>query len=237
MGRLVVFDLDGTLIDSEGGIVYAMECTVAALGLPADTVERWRGLIGVPLRDQMPLILPADRLGEAAAVVEYYRNCYREIMLETSRPFPGTDALLAELLALGVTLAICSGKRGNSIRTVLAHAGWSEHFATIVSPDDVVRGKPHPESMQVALTRTGFSSEQAIMVGDTTMDIEMARGAGVPAVAVTWGTHDRTLLATSAPAAWAHTVAELAALLRQWCAHGSLASIPFPQDNTGGIRR
>lgn len=213
MFALIVFDLDGTLIDSEGGIVLAMERTVEALTLPKTTVERWRRLIGVPLRDQMSLILPEDRLGDAPTVVDAYRDFYRELMLETSRPFPGTDALLRELHRSGSMLAICSGKRGPSICQVVAHAGWSELFATIVSPDDVSRGKPDPESLRLVLDRTGFDTDQAVMVGDTTFDIEMAHGVGMAAVAVTWGTHIPQELARVAPEYWCESVDQLRILL------------------------
>jgi phosphoglycolate phosphatase len=214
--RLIVFDLDGTLIDSEQGIVSAMAQTVSALDLPEKTVEHWRRLIGVTLREQMALILPTDRLEEAPTVVETYRVLYREIMLDTSEPFPGVDALLRELHAQGDTLAICSGKRGPSIQEVITHVGWTALFTAVVSPDDVKRGKPDPESMAVALSKTGFQPEQAIMIGDTHFDIEMANRAGVASCAVTWGTHSRSELATASPRYWADSVAELTALLGQW---------------------
>jgi phosphoglycolate phosphatase len=214
--RLIVFDLDGTLIDSEQGIVSAMAQTVSALGLPEKTVEIWRRLIGVPLREQMALILPIDRLAEAPTVVETYRVLYRKIMLETSKPFPGVDALLRELHAQGDTLAICSGKRGASIREVITHIGWTALFTAVVCPDDVQRGKPDPESMAVALYKTGFQPNQAIMIGDTHFDIEMANRAGVASCAVTWGTHGRSELASASPRYWANSVAELTTLLAQW---------------------
>ncbi len=214
--RLIVFDLDGTLVDSEQGIVSAMAMTVSALGLPVETVDRWRRLIGVPLREQMALILPTDRLAEAPMVVETYRVLYRKIMLDNSQPFPGVDDLLQELHAQGDTLAICSGKRGPSIREVLAHVGWTQLFPVVISPDDVKRGKPDPESMVVALDKTGFQPNQAIMIGDTHFDIEMANRAGVASCAVTWGTHSRQELAVAAPRFWVDSVAELKALLEQW---------------------
>ncbi|MBC7880130.1 MAG: HAD family hydrolase [Anaerolineae bacterium] len=214
--RLIVFDLDGTLVDSEQGIVSAMALTVSALGLPAETVERWRRLIGVPLREQMALILPTDRLAEAPTVVETYRVLYREIMLDNSQPFPGVDDLLRELHAQGDILAICSGKRGPSIREVLAHVGWTQIFPVVISPDDVKRGKPDPESMVVALDKTGFQPNQAIMIGDTHFDIEMANRAGVTSCAVTWGTHSRQELAIADPRFWVDSVAELKTLLGQW---------------------
>jgi phosphoglycolate phosphatase len=214
--RLIVFDLDGTLIDSEQGIVSAMAQTVSALGLPEKTVEIWRRLIGVPLREQMALILPIDRLAEAPTVVETYRVLYRKIMLETSKPFPGVDALLRELHAQGDTLAICSGKRGASIREVITHIGWTALFTAVVCPDNVQRGKPDPESMAVALYKTGFQPNQAIMIGDTHFDIEMANRAGVASCAVTWGTHGRSELASASPRYWANSVAELTTLLAQW---------------------
>ncbi|MBW4697880.1 MAG: HAD family hydrolase [Aphanocapsa lilacina HA4352-LM1] len=215
-GRLVVFDLDGTLIDSEGGIVLAMERTALALALPVGTVERWRKLIGMPLREQMPAILPAERLAEAPRVVECYREVYREIMLPMSRPFAGTDALVRDLHRRGVRLAICSGKRGRSIREVLGQAGWSDLFEAIVSPDEVSRGKPDPESLKLALALTGFGVGEALMVGDTTLDIEMARAAGVACCAVTWGTHGREELASARPDHWVETVEELAGHLDRW---------------------
>ncbi|MBC8121534.1 MAG: HAD family hydrolase, partial [Gemmatimonadaceae bacterium] len=211
--RIVVFDLDGTLIDSEAGIVFAMQRTVEALKLPQETVEHWRRLIGVPLREQMPLILPEGRREQAAEVIEVYRQVYREVMLATSLPFEGVPELLQALHARGVVLAICSGKRGRAIAEVLAHLGWQGLFKAVVSPDDVIRGKPDPESLLRVLEVTGCLAAEAIMVGDTTFDLEMARGAGVAGCAVTWGTHGRPELARSRPDYWADSVAVLGVFL------------------------
>lgn len=211
--RIVVFDLDGTLIDSEAGIVFAMQRTVETLKLPQETVEHWQRLIGVPLREQMPLILPEGRREQAAQVIEVYREVYREVMLATSLPFEGVPELLQELHVRGIVLAICSGKRGRAIAEVLAHLGWQGFFKVVVSPDDVTRGKPDPESLLRVLELTGCPAAEAIMVGDTTFDLEMARGAGVTGCAVTWGTHGRPELARARPDYWADSVAELGALL------------------------
>lgn len=216
MSRLVVFDLDGTLIDSEAGIVRAMERTVEAMQLPEETVAVWRKLIGVPLREQMPLILPPTRIEEASLVAECYRGFYRDLMLSASDPFPGTDALLNNLVASGVTLAICSGKRGPSIRAVLAQAGWSALFTDIVSPDDVNRGKPDPESLAVVLRRTGFAVKDALMIGDTTFDMTMAQAIGMACCAVSWGTHTADELKATHPNYWADTVADLSEQIEHW---------------------
>ncbi len=218
MSRLVVFDLDGTLVDSEAGIVKAMERTVQAMQLPEETVAVWRKLIGVPLREQMPLILPPTRLAEASLVADCYRDFYRELMLGASDPFPGTDALLKHLVASGVTLAICSGKRGPSIRAVLDQAGWSALFADIVSPDDVERGKPDPESLSVVLHRTGFVVKDALMVGDTTLDMTMAQAIGMACCAVSWGTHTVEELKATHPNYWADTVIDLTEQIEHWLA-------------------
>lgn len=186
--ELVIFDFDGTLINSEPGIHQAIQMTVEAIGLPITAVEQWRQMIGIPLEVQLSHLLPPERHPEINASVALYRQFYDQVGPQYSDPFPGIDGIL-EGLRSRLPLAIASSKRRETILRVLEQWRWQTWFNPVISPAEVIRPKPHPESLHRVLDQHDLQPHQALMIGDSVYDMEMARRAGVMAWGVTWGIH------------------------------------------------
>jgi phosphoglycolate phosphatase len=199
--RLVIFDFDGTLIDSEPGILESIKLTVEALALPQEAVEQWRQMIGIPLSVQLAKLLPPERQQEVEYGVETYRNFYRQVGIAHSDPFAGIPELI-DFLTPRTSLAIASSKGYEGLSRVLTGLDWLDYFDPIVSPALVTNPKPHPESIQLALQHYGLTPEQAVMIGDTEYDMEMAVRAGVPAWGAGWGVHDKERILRAGASHW-----------------------------------
>jgi phosphoglycolate phosphatase len=191
---LLVFDFDGTLVDSERGIVRCIEQCVAELGLTPTAVAEWRDLIGLPLTVQLERLLPPARHGEIAAGVELYRRFWFQLPeADRGSPFPGADELLRALHGR-VQLAIATSKGRRGVLAQVALAGWAGLFEPIVTPDDVSAPKPHPESLLRACAHLGVEPAAAAYLGDSRFDMEMAVRAGVTGWGAAWGLHGRDAL-------------------------------------------
>lgn len=211
--RLVVWDFDGTLVDSRPQIAAGLDHTLALLGLGPEVREAWMTCVGLPVREAIertfgPLGLSYDEVYPA------YRSFDWPGSEHLIRPFPGMPELLDELRAMGVRMAIASSKRGEPLRRQAALHGWQSHFDPIITPDEVGGlTKPHPESLLQALRAHDLSPGEAVMVGDTPFDLEMARRAGVPGVGVAHGHYTAAQLEAWEPVACAQDTAGLRELL------------------------
>lgn len=185
---VIIFDFDGTLINSEPGILEAIRLTVAELDLPEQCIEAWREMIGIPLKAQLMTLLPLERETEVEKGIQLYREFYDQVGMKYSDPFTGIPEMIEFLLPRS-PLAIASSKRRESILKILHKLGWASYFDPILSPAEVIYPKPHPESIYRILEHQGRSAGEAVMIGDTTYDIEMAQQAGVKAWGVSWGVH------------------------------------------------
>ncbi|WP_330334087.1 HAD family hydrolase [Streptomyces sp. NBC_00536] len=216
MIRLAVFDLDGTLVDSPRAIVSTFGAAFDALGVtrPADLAVR--ATIGLPLERAFALLLerePAD--AQVAEAVRLYRKFFDTIVLPQAPGlvFPGVVEGLARLREDGVALAVATSKFHAPADALLTAAGLRASFAVVIGADEVTRPKPDPESGQVILERLAVAAEHAVMVGDTTHDLLMAKAAGMRSVAVTYGVHSAAELATAGPTWVADTFEEVVAHL------------------------
>lgn len=208
---VVIFDLDGTLVDSADSVVETTVVAYAAHDLPPPDREAVRQGIGTPLADMIALggVPPALN----AAVTQTYRELYAPIARRLETPFDGILDLLSDLRDLGLRMAIATGKsQVGADRGALAH-GLLPFMGAVIGMDGTRRGKPAPDILLSALAGLDAAPTDAIMVGDTTFDLDMARCIGVPAIAVTWGVHPVERLQTSRPDAFAHSVDELAAAI------------------------
>jgi len=210
---LVSFDFDGTLVDSTAGILRCIRATVVELGLPPAAVEAWRQMIGLPLSVQLGRLLPPERASEVAAGVERYRAHYSRLPPEElGQPFAGVPALL-DWLAARTRLAIATSKGRRGLEATLDVLGWQGRFDPIITPGEVTRPKPDPESLQRCLEHHHLAPAQAAYLGDARFDMEMAVAAGVAGWGAAWGLHDAATLTAAGARRCFATPAELLATL------------------------
>jgi phosphoglycolate phosphatase len=187
----VVFDLDGTLVDTAPDLVTALNTVFTREGLPPVAYAAARNLVGGGARLMIERGLAAERLTLPAAEVD--RLCadfiahYAAHIADGSRPFPGLEAALDELAAHGLRLLVCTNKLEWLTRRLLDALDLSRRFAVICGADTFGLKKPDPELLRRTIARAGSRCEWAVMVGDSIHDIEMARLAGMPVVAVDFG--------------------------------------------------
>ena len=207
--RLIVFDWDGTVIDSHSAIAECMQEASRELGLPVPERERATHVIGLGLHDAMRIVapeLPGQRYPE---FIEAYRRHFlsRE---DTMRPFPGMRELL-EWLGGERALGIATGKSRRGLDRALKATGLQAHFGASRCADET-HPKPHPAMLLELMSELNFPRERVLMIGDTSHDLQMAAAAGVDAVAVSYGAHAREGLLACAPLGCVASVEEL----RQW---------------------
>jgi phosphoglycolate phosphatase len=196
--RAVLFDLDGTLVDS---IPFLLECFTGAVRdvLGHDVHEdRVRPLVGLPLRMMFERFEPALSDELADACFKAYRTAYLPCVLERSPLFPDALAVLDELARHNVALAVVTGKTIEGARRVLEPLGVAHRFGALVGADHGGRPKPSPDGALFAAELLGIAPEETIVVGDSLLDVEMALAAGMTAVGVATGTASRDELAARA---------------------------------------
>lgn len=190
----ILFDLDGTLLDSVSTILKSNSQVCASLGLPFDEVK-FRSWIGIPLEAQARKLLD-DRAPE---YIDAYRKIYWQNQGEQATLFPGTLPMMDTLKSLGFKLALVTSRVGRGTQRLLDSAGILDKFDVIVSADDVVNPKPHPEPILKALDMLKITPEQAIYVGDSLFDIDSSQQAGVRIIGVSWGARSREDLMLMCP--------------------------------------
>lgn len=205
--RLVVFDWDGTLIDSTSAIVHAIRASAADLGLPMPSREQAAHVIGLGLFEAIRAAVPLIEREQMPAYVERYRHHYfrRDPELE---PFDGIPSMLDELAANGAWLAVATGKSRAGLDRALDRMGWTGRFLTTRCADEGIP-KPDPWMIRDICDELGLDAAEVVMVGDTTHDLGMARSAGTAAIAVTYGAHPRELLEGEPVLAMVDSVPEL----------------------------
>ncbi len=198
----VVFDLDGTLVDSAPDLVAALNVIFGREGLPPVAYNAARKLVGGGARAMIERGLAAEGRKLAAAEVERlvrdFIEEYAAHIADRSRPFPGLEAALGALAAGGCRFAVCTNKLEWLAVRLLGALGLSERFVAICGGDTFGLQKPHPELLRRTIARAGGHCDHAVMVGDSITDIATARAAGVPVVAVDYG-YTETPVAEFAP--------------------------------------
>ncbi|MDX2145573.1 MAG: HAD-IA family hydrolase [Rhodospirillaceae bacterium] len=189
--RLVVFDLDGTIVDSLAHISRAVVETAKLIGIPAPLPSAVPRVIGLSLDEAIARLFPDHDAEVHAEVDRVYRKIFAAWRAEPGQHeplFDGTHAALEALDARGILLGIATGKHRRGVDFILDKHGLTDRFVTIQTPD-TAPGKPHPGMLPQAMSETGAAPERTVMVGDTIYDIAMARAAGTHAVGVSWGNH------------------------------------------------
>lgn len=188
--RLVVFDLDGTLIDSEALIVATVGEAFRALNEPPPTDEAIRSISGITARDALVILAPEADEAKIDALLESYVSRYRARSAASREPmFDGALQALDQLQAAPETiLAVATGKGYSGAVTLLEHHGIIGRFNSIETPTHN-RGKPDPQMLETAMDKAGVDATRTVMIGDTVHDMRMAKAGGVKAIGVAWGYH------------------------------------------------
>lgn len=192
--RLILFDVDGTLVDSQGSIVAAMHAAFDSVGLPTPPRDALLSIVGLSLEHAMARLAPDRDRGDWIALADAYKLAYRQNQTtsgaaKSSPLYPGAAEVLAALGALpGTLLGVATGKSRRGLDAVLAAHGLDRAFVTRQSADEHP-SKPHPSMILTAMTEAGVAPQDTVMIGDTSFDMDMAANAGVAGIGVSWGYH------------------------------------------------
>lgn len=185
---LVLFDLDGTLLNSDAIILESQRRAFRALGLPMPARERALSIVGLSLEEAFRVLLGDE--GPVRQAAEHYRQAFfhlRNTEPELESLFDGAAALIETLHGEARhALGIATGKSRRGVAAVKKAYGWESHFRTTQTADDAP-SKPHPGMIENALRETGIPAQRTAMIGDSSFDMRMAKAAGVRAIGVAWG--------------------------------------------------
>jgi phosphoglycolate phosphatase len=188
--KLIVFDIDGTLVDSQNLIVEAQGRAFAALGMPAPSRQRALSVVGLSLVEAFHAL--TDGQGPCEALAKAYKDAWTQLRAEPGFHdplYPGAQELLEELARRETCLlGVATGKSRAGVMRLFDRYSWHEHFATVQTADDAP-SKPAPDMFLRAMAETGVEARDALMIGDTSFDMAMAHSAGAHAIGVGWGYH------------------------------------------------
>ena len=216
MNRLVVFDCDGTLVDGQAAICQTMEAAFASTGLVAPERKMVRRMVGLSLPYALRELAPDASDEQRHAVVEAYKTGFRDLRLSGALREPlydGIAGLIDELSGEGWQLAVATGKSDRGLHACLDTHGIRHRFVSLQTADRHP-SKPHPAMLEAALFEAAVQPGDAVMIGDTSFDMEMAVAAGVRAIGVAWGYHEAHELRAAGAVAVAETAEELGELIR-----------------------
>jgi phosphoglycolate phosphatase len=191
--RLVVFDVDGTLVDSRRSIQASSDAAFRHLGRPPPPYEALRQTIGLSLSEGLSLLAPDLSAEELADLLDFYKAYFSELHQDPAWRDPlynGAADLLDGLKRDAWKIAMATGQSRRGVERALRVHAWADIFDSTHCADDGP-GKPHPSMLLEAMRALGAAPERTVMIGDTAHDIRMARAAGVRSVGVTWGFHTR----------------------------------------------
>jgi phosphoglycolate phosphatase len=217
-GVTIAFDLDGTLIDTAPDLLLALNKVLAREGLAPAPQTQFRALVGQGARALIErgaalsgAVFTADKLD---ALTDDFIRFYRADIATLSRPFPGLEAALAAIAGDGARLCVCTNKRTDLAIEVLDALHLSARFAAIIGADLAPQRKPHPDHFREAIRQAGGSLDRAIMVGDSSADVQSAKAAGAPVLIARFGYADAPVESLGANAVFDH-YEELGRLIRQ----------------------
>lgn len=210
---LVVFDWDGTLLDSAAAIVAAIQAACRDLDLPEPSDARARHVIGLGLSEAMRFAVPDLEPEQYPPMVERYRYHYLSRDHELAL-FAGAADLVRELEAAGHLLAVATGKSRAGLDRALKVSGLGPSFHSSRCADECF-SKPHPQMLEELMDELGVVPERTVMIGDTSHDLLMASNAGVASLAVSYGAHEPEVLLAHGPLETFSRVEDLAGWLRR----------------------
>jgi phosphoglycolate phosphatase len=201
LNRLAIFDCDGTLVDSAANICAAMEQCFATAQLPLPPRHLTRRVVGLSLVEAVAMLHPEGEADLHFAMAEDYKRAFHGLRAQgmVAEPlFEGIAETIEQLHATGWLMGVATGKSDRGLAFCLEHHDLAHRFVTLQTADRNP-SKPHPSMIETAMAEAGAAPETTVMIGDTSFDIGMAKAAGVLAIGVAWGYHDRAdLLAEGA---------------------------------------
>lgn len=190
--KLVVFDCDGTLVDSQHMIVAAMERAFASFALPPPGRTEILSVVGLSLDQAVRRLVPPANAADISTLAEAYKSAFGDLRRDKAHQeplYPGVrEALRALANETGVLLGVATGKSRRGLAAVLEREGLTDLFVTLQTAD-THPSKPHPAMLHAAMAEAGAEPHRTLMIGDTTYDIAMARDANTRAIGVAWGYH------------------------------------------------
>lgn len=215
---LLVFDWDGTLMDSRAQIVNCMQSAIAEMGEQSRTNQQVADIIGLGLEEAIRVLYPQMQHSRVNDMAQCYREYYLFRDSTPSPLFPGVSGMLVELREAGYDLAIATGKSRRGLEKCLKETGLNDFFP-ITRCADETRSKPHPQMLEEILVDHNIHASQALMVGDTEFDMQLARNAGVDALAVSYGVHDLLRLLKQDPVGFVDKAEQIPAWLDKFQQH------------------
>lgn len=185
--RVVLFDLDGTLVDSAPDLCHAVNRVLADLGRPPVALDRLRQMVSKGGRAMLAVALPDLDEATRDTLIPPFLAYYAQALAVDSTVFDGVPELLAALDARGLRWGIVTNKPEGLAKGVVAGFGWQDRCAVLVGGDTLPRRKPDPDPLLLACERLGIVPADALYVGDDERDVQAARAAGMPSVAALWG--------------------------------------------------
>lgn len=198
----VIFDLDGTLMDTLEDLANAVNEILRRNGYPVRTIEEVRRIVGNGLRQTLTLCLPQGTKEQVAdELLPDFASYYQEHCQEKTKPYDGIMDVLKTLHERGFKLAIVSNKRDEAVKTLNKEC-FQEYVKVAIGENESagIRKKPAPDTVYQALQELGSKKEQAVYVGDSEVDRATAENAGLPCISVEWGFRDREELEKLKPA-------------------------------------
>ena len=195
---LIIFDWDGTLVDSVPNIVSALKLAAGDLELPLLDDGSYRNIIGLSLGPALLQLYPYLDKSGLGDLRESYKNHHLRLEQQASKPFSGVVDGLDAINNAGMLMAVATGKRRAGLQRSMVANGYQNFFHASRTADDA-QSKPHPEMLEQLLKELEVPAEQALMVGDSSFDMGMAKSAGIDRVAVTYGAQSRKELAAWQP--------------------------------------
>ncbi len=206
--KVVIFDWDGTLVDSVDHIADSLHQAATDMGFPAREREAYRDIIGLGIEEALEALYPGIGAEGMNGIREGYRRYFFTKMATPQNVFAGIEKLLVDLRLSGYGCAVATGKSRHGLDAALASSELGRHFDITRCADETC-SKPDPTMLVEILEYYRIDPQDAVMVGDTRYDLDMAQRIGMPSVGVEWGVHSREVLGQYAPIAVVNNVVDL----------------------------
>ena len=211
--KVVIFDWDGTVMDSIGKIVNSVRIAAERLSLPVPSEHAAKQIIGLSLDPAFKTLFPNSSATERELLSEHYKDVYSNVDRTPTPLFDGAEHVFNSLRHRGYQLAVATGKARRGLDRMFAETKTGHHFVTSRCSDEA-QSKPHPQMLEHILTELQLTPQQAVMIGDSRYDLMMAHSIGMPRIGVTHGVHGHSEFAPFAPHAVIDNLPVLLNILR-----------------------